>query len=154
MDLILLALIAVLSDFLRRRLFHVNEAQQRWGGVLIPIMFIWVLSLTFVVKAIEDASFTSPVHVEIGIGVVALSGLAFVWSMYHWLSKADEMIRRVETEALALGLGLGLVGFLVLNQLILSGHKLSRILEPDSASIKPFVIGYVLARFIIYLRYR
>jgi hypothetical protein len=154
MNLILLALLGVLSDFLRRRLFHVNEAQQRWGLVLIPIMLIWALSVMFVVKAIEEPGFTSPVRLEIGIGIVAISGLAFVWSMYRWLLKADEMIRKVETEALALGLGLGLLGFLVFNQLIHSGHKLSGILEPVSAPIGPFVFGYVLARFIIYLRYR
>ena len=154
MDLLLLLLIATAQDFLRKRLFHVNDAQRRWAWVLFPVLFIWVASLTFVAKAINKAGFSSLLPVEIGIGVAAISGVAAIWLIYRWLLKADEMIRRIETEALALGLGLGLVGFLVLNQLMHTGHELGGILEPASAPIKPFLIAFVLARFIIYLKYR
>lgn len=154
MDLIILALIAVLGGFLRRRLFHVNESQQRWGWVLLPVLLVWAHSLTYVSKAIENARFSTPLHVATGIGVVVLSGVALLWCVYHWVRKADEMIRRAETESMALGLGLGLVSFIALNQLAHAGFPVSRLLEPVSAPVKPFFLGFVLARVIVYLRYR
>jgi hypothetical protein len=154
MDLLLLLLIAIAQDCLRKRLFHVNEAQHRWGGVLVPILLIWGISLTFVSRAIDKAYFNSPLPVGIGIGVAAASGVAGVWAMYRFVLKADEMIRRIETEALALGLGLGIVAFLVLNQLVHAGYEIFGILEPASAPIKPFLFSFVLGRFIVYLKYR
>lgn len=151
MSLIILAMIAVVSQFLRKRLFHVNEAQFRWGWlVLAPIALIWLGSL----YAIERASFTSPLVVEIRIGVVALSGLALVWSASHWVFRADEMMRKIETEAIALGLGLGLVGFIAWNQLLHAGAGFSDSIESSNGPLMPFLAGYLVARVIVYLRYR
>lgn len=112
------------------------------------------LSLMYVGIVVKEASVSSPLKVEIGIGVVALSGLALVWWVYRWLIKADEMIRKVETEAIALGLGLGLVGFIAWNQLVHAGAGFSSSIGSSNGPLMPFLAGYVVSRVIVYLRYR
>lgn len=55
------------------------------------------------------------------VALVALLGCALIWSCYRWLKERDELLRRIEVEALALSFGLLAVSALAASQLRATG---------------------------------
>lgn len=146
----------VLGHSMQKRFFHggPNAAQRRWELIGVPVSIVWVASLMYVENAIEKGSLHSKDQLMIGIAVAALSGVAIVWWMYNWLRKADEMIRRVEIEAMALSLGLGMVGSIVASQLGHIGIGPFKSLGSGTGQLMPFFMAYGISRVIVYMRYR
>lgn len=146
----------VAGHFVQKRFFHggPNTAQRRWEWIGVPISLVWVASLIYVGKTIEKGDVDPRLPLEIGIAVAALFGVASVWWMYHWLRKADEMIRRVEIEAMALCLGLGMVASIAFNQLGQAEIGPFGDFGAGTAQLMPFFMAYGISRVIVYLRYR
>jgi hypothetical protein len=120
-----------------------------WGGS-------WVLSQIALTTATRTGAISEPFKLKLAIAVVALIGLAYVWTVYRWVLKCDELIRRIETEALALGLGLGVIGIVAADQLGSAGIGLfaSPAMDPGTRFLLPIFLGYGIARFYVYQRYR
>src|SRR5678815_1993414 len=130
----------VLGHFLQKRFFHggPNAAQRRWEWIGAPISLTWVASLIYVGKTIEDSKLHPRLPLGLAIALAAFCGVASVWWTYHWLRKADEMIRRVEIEAMALCLGLGVVASIAANQLGQAGIGPFNQFRAGTGQLMPF----------------
>lgn len=144
------------SFYVQKRFFHggPNAAQRRWEWIGVPLTICWGATMTYVGRSIERDHFNDLLPPWIAIPAVCLLGVSLIWWMYMWLRKADEMIRRVEIEAMALGLGLCFVGFVTADQLGLTGKAFFKSMEPGTRVLMPFFMAYGLSRVIVYLRYR
>jgi hypothetical protein len=159
--IIVLAVVVVfvaLGRYLRPPFLQIKstDAQRRWEwtGGLIPL--VWVLAQMALGDAILDRKIANKPKLVLGVLVVAVLGLASIWSMYRWLRLADEFIRKVEIEALALGLGFCTVGIIAMDAL---GHAgigyLSHAnVEPGGRFLIFMFFGYGLGRVVVYSRYR
>ena len=153
---VMLLVTVVLGHFVQKRFFHggPNAAQRRWEWIGAPISIGWVASLIYVGKTMESSELNSRLPLGISIALAAFCGIASVWWMYHWLRKADEMIRRVEIEAMALSLGLGMVASIAVNQLGQAGIGPFGDFGAGTAQLMPLFMAYGISRVIVYLRYR
>lgn len=157
----LIIFVIVLATFLLRRRLQENlfdgkpsAARRRWEWIGAPFALVWMGSMIALAHAIAQGSF-SRLYLVLGVVGCALAGVAHIWWMYRWQKEADELVRKIETEALALGLGLGVLGIVALDQLTSAG-----IMRPPGSStpgvriMMPVILGYVFARVFVYQRYR
>lgn len=146
-----------LSYFIRKRVFFGarNPAQRRWDLVGMPFSIVWVLSLICVDEALKKSGVTNQIQFRLGIAMAALSGLGSIWWMHHWLRKADEMVRRIEIEAMALAFGLSIVVATVTSQLARAKVGLfTDDLGPGTTHLMRFFMVWAIARVTVYLRYQ
>ena len=76
----------------------------------------------------------------------AALGAAAVWTYVRFLRRADELERKVQVEALALGFGVGAVGMLAYRLLERAGAPPIDVADPLLAMLAGYVVGIMLAR--------
>lgn len=132
------------------------SAQRKALWIANALGGVWAFSELALGRAIRNGTLSEPIELVPAIAVVALLGAAFVWGIYRWILKSDELVRRMETEAMALGLGLGIVGIVAADQLGSAGIGLfaGGEADPSARLLFPVIIGYVIARIYVYKRYK
>jgi hypothetical protein len=83
--------------------------------------------------------------------VAALLGVASMWAYYRGLEKTDELVLKIETEAIALAFALSILGFLAASQLA----RIGIIPEPGvSMGLMGMFVALGVCRLAAYARYR
>ncbi len=132
-----------------------SKAQRRWEWVGTPIVLLWGIAATSVGNGILKGSFTNHLYLALNVAAVAVLGIFWVWWKYRWLTEADELIRKIETEALALGFGLSMVGLVAADQLGRAGIGFdTSIWIPGMGYVLLVFLGNGIGRVIVYLRYQ
>lgn len=149
-------LIVLVLGYFGQRFFHggANAAQRRLELIGVPFAVMWVVAIQHVDKSVEAGAAADSLLLWLGIVAAAISGLALVGYMYLWLQKADEMIRRAETESMALGFGISMVVLIALDQLGSAGIGFFHKLSPGLRMTVPMFMAYAIGRVVVYLRYR
>jgi len=149
----LLALGSVLSRRVANRFYggEVLEAQRPWNRWMNLVVILWTISFVAFNILRNTGRLTHPPLVILGVSVVAVIGLTAIWVAYQKLMAADEFIRKIQIEALALGFALSLVGIIAIEQLSSAG-----IIEEVGLGRPFFTLCQALAtaHIIVYLRYR
>ena len=88
-----------------------NEEERLPRRIWLTWLLAWVASFAALSVALERVAL-SPAAGWAAAMVNAALGVAVVWSYVRFLRSADELERKIQVEALALGFGAGAVGML------------------------------------------
>jgi hypothetical protein len=152
---IVVALLFIGATFSRAIASRVNveplEAQRPWDRYLNFVGLLWMISLMAFNFLQNTGRLSHPYLVATGVAVITLIGLTTVWVQYRRVLVMDEFIRRIRTEAIALGFGLSLVGVVALALLESSGIR-EEIGFHEWGLVVMYAVG--TASIIVYMRYR
>jgi uncharacterized membrane protein YdcZ (DUF606 family) len=124
------------------------EAQKQWDwyGGLAGMIYVAALIAANVIVGRSNE-----VYVVIGVTSAGFIGCAALWVHGRWLQAADELVRKIETEAYALAFGLTFVGIIASEQLVSAGIIVDRGLWGVA---RVMLFSFLIARFIGYKKYR
>jgi hypothetical protein len=95
----------------------VSEEQRRWRRNSLILGATCLLVARGFGLARAEGFFSDTFPAILGVVVTTSLGIALIWSCYRWLRERDELLRRIEVEALALSFGLAAVGTVAVGQL-------------------------------------
>jgi hypothetical protein len=125
------------------------EVQRPWRLLSYGLAAMWVVGSMCIDLMTKHGA--TPNLVIAAISAVALIGVAGMWAYYHGLEKADELVLKIEIEALALAFAFSIFGLIAAKQLVKAGI----IAEPDaSKTLLAMFIALGISRLTAHARYR
>lgn len=125
------------------------EVQRPWRRLSLVLAFIWAAGYIGVDMMTSRGGNANMVIVT--IPVVAIAGVASMWAYYRGLEEADELVLKMEIEALALAFALSVFGLIAAKQFVKAGV----IAEPDaSGTLLAMFIALGISRLAAFARYR
>lgn len=112
--------------------------------------FGWAVSLVAASLALTRGWIVSPILVWSAIATSCLLGLAACWMYVRFLREADELLRKIQLEGLAIGFGVGCV--FVGGALLAEASGLPRV-DP-SAPMVAMLAGWSVGQWLAARRYR
>ena len=96
-------------------------------------------------KAAKDDWFASQSLTTAGIVINTLMGIGVIVTYMKFLKELDEMQEKIQMNALALAMGVGLVGTICYSLLIETGHAAS----PDLSAVIMLLVGGYMAGIVV-----
>jgi len=100
-------------------------------ALIMVWIIVWMATFVAVDKGAENDWFASGTISMLAVGINAVFGLLVITTYMKFLKELDEMQRKIQLSALALGMGVGLVGTVSYSLLVSGGH----VAQPDLAVI-------------------
>ena len=123
---------------------ELGEFEARNANASIRLLLwsiVWVGSLILVDKAILYGWHTSQVISAGGVLLNAALGLCVIWTFLRYLRLMDEMQRKIQLQALAFAMGIGLVGSHSYSLLVTAGF----VTDPEVSDIILLMTGTYVA---------
>ena len=109
-------------------------------------VFIWVVSWLVVKFAILWHFLTHPVWKALGVLITTTIGYYMIQAYRRFFREADELLRKIELEALALAAGVGLVGGMAFRLL----HEAAVLYYEDTFNVAFVLISMTYAAAVVF----
>ena len=114
-------------------------------ALLMVWIFIWMATFVAVDKGAGNGWVTSNAMSLAAVALNAFLGLGVLFTYMKFLKELDEMQQKIQLNALALAMGVGLVGTISYTLLVTGGH----VAQPDLAVIIMLLSGGYMAGLLI-----
>ena len=81
-----------------------KQAYRRYLSVLAPAMMTYMVSVFSVVYLIKNELLAHPLPYIVAV-IPGLAALVFMWAHFRFIRETDEFHRKVQTEAMMMGIG-------------------------------------------------
>ena len=129
-----------------------NSARDKKNQLRVALWcFAWSGSWVLTTKIIKSDWQPRTVLIIAATSVTLAFGLVLIWSYRKFLQEADELLRKIELDALALAVGLSLIGGSIY-QLLHNAFGISKF-DPYNATLLMFCITYSISSVMGYRRF-
>lgn len=114
-------------------------------ALIMVWIIVWMASYVLFAKAATNDWFSPPSIITAGIVINTLMGLGVIVTYMKFLKELDEMQQKIQLSALALAMGVGLVGSVSYSLLIKAGQVAS----PDISVVIMLLGGGYMAGIVV-----
>lgn len=127
-------------------------SQKSWLYLTNGLGLIWLVAAALLNRAMIAENVDDPALMIAAIVAVFALGIAKIWSVSRYIREADEFMRRVEIESLALAFGMAIIGSVAVWHLTVAGFLTAA--PPSDYFFLVVLPALILSRFTVLIRYR